>query len=147
MGEDVLDVVRAIFDAINERQLDGGGARVAPDAELVDVATRLTFSGPDGWKRNRLRWLGAFPDLAVEVRNIVASGEWAAVEYRLAGTHAGPLELPAGPVPATERSVLLEACDVVRVGDGKLVTARTYYDLASLLAQLGLGSTAAAAPA
>ena len=147
MHEEVLEVVRAIFDAVNERELDRGAARIADDAELVDVATRLSFSGPEGWKRNVLRWLGAFPDVTVEATNIVASGEWAAVEYRAAGTHAAPLELPSGSLPATARSVVLELCDVVRIRDGKLATGRTYYDLASLLTQLGVAPTAVTAPA
>ena len=138
MGENIERVARSIFDSVNERDVERGASLMAEECEFVEVPTGEVFRGPAGWRQNFDRWLGAFPDGRVEVTTLIASGEWAAVEYTGRGTNTAPFQGPAGEIPATGRSVEMQFCDVLHVRDGKVVEGRTYYDLASLLAQLGL---------
>lgn len=60
------------------------------------------------------------------------------VEFMGRGTHTGPLHTPTGDVPATGRRVDLPFCDVHRIEDGKITNGRSYFDLATMMRQLGL---------
>jgi steroid delta-isomerase-like uncharacterized protein len=75
-----------------------------------------------------------FPDLRIEIRNVIAEGSLVAAEYDLLGTHTGTfLEHPP-----TGRAFRIPALSVYE-HDGHLFTRETvYYDSASLFGQLGL---------
>lgn len=54
-------------------------------------------------------------------------------------THTGVFVTPLGDVAPTGKAVVPDACDVVRVGDdGRITSWHSYFDQASLMAQLGL---------
>jgi steroid delta-isomerase-like uncharacterized protein len=75
-----------------------------------------------------------FPDLHIELRNVIAQGSLVAAEYDLLGTHTGTfLEHPP-----SGRSFRIPAVSVYG-HDGALFTRETvYYDSAQLFGQLGL---------
>jgi predicted ester cyclase len=53
-------------------------------------------------------------------------------------THTGTFATPAGEIPPTGNRVELDACDVVRIGsDGRITSWHSYFDQASMMAQLG----------
>ncbi|MGY1782203.1 ester cyclase [Geodermatophilus sp. SYSU D01036] len=87
----------------------------------------------------------AFPDLTWEPKTQFESGDTAIDEGWLVGTHTGVLALPEGDVPPTGRSMRLRECDLLTVRDGAAISHRMYYDQVEVIAQLGLGQTAAAA--
>ncbi len=72
---------------------------------------------------------------------VVAELEWD-------GTHNGTLEGPMGPIPASGRHGKVAAVQVVRFDNGKIREVRHYFDLLTILAQIGASPrpTAAAAP-
>lgn len=61
-------------------------------------------------------------------------------EFRGRGTHTGPLVGPMGEIPPTRRQVDIPFCDVVQIKDGKIVSIHLYYDVATMMGQLGLVS-------
>lgn len=134
---DAAATLRALFDAINERDLDRLASLHSEEYELVDEATEEVFRGPEGARRNNEGWLDAFPDMRWEITNVVAAGERAAVEATGRGTHSGPLRTQTGDLRPTHRPVEIRICTVGRVRAGKLVEGRDYYDLSVLLQQLG----------
>jgi steroid delta-isomerase-like uncharacterized protein len=75
-----------------------------------------------------------FPDLRIEIRNVIAQGPIVAAEYDLLGTHTGTfLEHPP-----TGRAFRIPAVSIYE-HDGRLFNRETvYYDSASLFGQLGL---------
>jgi steroid delta-isomerase-like uncharacterized protein len=75
-----------------------------------------------------------FPDLRIEITNVVAQGRLVVAEYDLLGTHTGVfLEHPP-----TGRAFCIPAVSVYE-HNGQLFTRETvYYDSASLFGQLGL---------
>ena len=80
-----------------------------------------------------------FPNLTVELLTQVAEGNRSAVEWRLRGTNAGPLELLQ--LPATGKAVDITGLTLIEVSsEGKITSERVYYDLRSFLEQLGLAS-------
>jgi ketosteroid isomerase-like protein len=45
---------------------------------------------------------------------------------------------PGGEVPPTGRSLETRFCEVLDIRDGKITDARSYFDLAGIMIQLGL---------
>lgn len=135
---DNAQMVRGTFAAFNERDFERGGLPFAQHAEIVNTATGERFFGPDGFRQYARGWLTAFPDSKVDVMQLSADEETASVEYVVRGTHTGPLVGPAGVIPPTGLQVELHFCSMFRVREGKIVGARTYFDSASMLRQLGL---------
>jgi predicted ester cyclase len=77
--------------------------------------------------------LTAFPDLRVEVEQILASGDHVVSRVRLTGTQKGNY---AGVAP-TNKSVSWQGCTVTEIRNGKAIRSRIYADNASLLQQIG----------
>jgi hypothetical protein len=47
------------------------------------------------------------------------------------------MQTPAGSIPATGRHVDLPACQVLQIVDGKVARFQQYFDLATLMNQIG----------
>jgi predicted ester cyclase len=83
--------------------------------------------------------LGAFPDVHVTINRIIEHGEAVAVQYTSEGTHGGPLPLPSGELPATNRRISVDALSIGTVdATGRIKAQREYFDQVEILAQLGL---------
>ncbi len=138
-----------LVDAFNARDFDAIGKLVAPSYELFDVPSGTKLIGPEGQRQYWQGWLTAFPDGRIEdVRHSASADGTVVTEFVGKGTHQGPLAGPGGQqIPATGRRVQVPFCQVARVIGGQIASARVYYDLATMLAQLGLGPAASAAPA
>lgn len=131
-------VTEQLVEAYNSNDADGVAELAADDFELLDVATGETFRGKDGARRNAEGWFTPFPDVKVEILNLVKAGEWEIAEAVGRGKHTGPLVTPEGEIPATGRMLDLRFVSIARVRDGKIVEARDYYDAATFMQQLGL---------
>jgi steroid delta-isomerase-like uncharacterized protein len=147
MAEDSASVIRKLFDGFNSKDYDAIEALVTDDFELIDVGSGQKYSGREGARRNAEGWLTAFPDVDVELLNVVASGDWAVAEAVGRGTHSGPMQTPMGEVPPTGTKMELHFCSVVKVRDGKIVEERDYYDAMTIANQLGLMPEQAASTA
>jgi steroid delta-isomerase-like uncharacterized protein len=137
---DNADLARRLHEAWNERNFDEIAEATAPDAILTIVGSGDTFEGPEGSRAYNQMWAEGFPDGAVTVDRVIASGDHAVVEFTGRGTHTGNLVTSMGEIPATGRSLTLQLCDVMEFKDGKVQSQRTYFDTGSMMAQLGLGA-------
>jgi len=70
------------------------------------------------------------------VLQCIESGDRAALELRISGTHSGPLSTPVGDVPASGVAAVWQSADLITVEDGLITTWRIYYDQVGVLAQL-----------
>ena len=136
-GKDVTAIARTLIDAYNTRDFDRLDAILAPDAEVRNVATGEVYRGADAMKRYQRNWATAFPESKVEIATLVGCGETVTMEYVGRGRQTGPLDTPQGRIEPTGRSVELPLCDVLTVRNGRITGGRTYYDVATLLRQLG----------
>ena len=136
--EENAAVVQRLFERFNEGDLDGAMALAAEDCELVDLPSGQRLQGPEGLRR----WLAVFctagPDAHTELTNSLVAGDWVATEHVGRFTHTGPLPSPSGVIAPTGRTVELAFAEIYRLRSGRLVLLRAYYDLATLLRQLGL---------
>ncbi len=67
-----------------------------------------------------------------------AGEDFAVVEYVGRGTHEGTFRGPAGEIPPTGRHVELLFREIHCFRDGKIFSTRSYFDVAGMMAQLGL---------
>jgi steroid delta-isomerase-like uncharacterized protein len=127
------------FAAWNGRDLDAAAPLLADaftwtDPQLPEALTSL--EGAHGFFQGG--WAG-FPDIRFEAIGeplIDAEGSRVAQEWRMTGTHEG--EFPPG-VPPTGKAFSVDGTDVFTVdADGRATAIHAYYDVAGLLAQLGL---------
>jgi len=87
-------------------------------------------------RREALAWR-AFPDANGEVTNTFESGDVAVLEITWSGTQSGPLEMPDGELPASNKRAEVRACQVFRVEGDRIAESRHYFDMTTLLQQVG----------
>src|SRR2546428_7913391 len=82
----------------------------------------------------------AFPDFHVVRERAFGEGDWVVEQGHALGTHRGPLETPAGPtIPATNKPIRLRYAFIAKVEGGKFAETNLYFDVAGMMAQLGIG--------
>ncbi len=136
-------LVQSLLDLYNNHQsdpawLDKSVAAFAADSELIDVPTGRTLPGPEGYKQLVLFFAEAFPGSSVELTNAFATEDQAVIEFTGRGTNTGPLHMPTADIPPTGRYSELRFCGVNRIKSGKIVSSHNYYDVMTMLQQLGL---------
>ena len=84
-------------------------------------------------------WATAFPESRATFHNAYVIGNTVVLELTWNGTHTGPMMTPNGEVPATGKNISMRACQVVEIKDGKASSMVQYFDINTMLAQLGVG--------
>lgn len=104
----------------------------------------------DAPRRMRLfigAYRAAFPDLHVQVDELIATDETVTVSWTMQGTHTGPFSHPEARtfgLPPTGRVARWGGITLYHLVDGRITSSRGYADAVGLLRQLGL--TLAVAP-
>ncbi|HKY71898.1 MAG TPA: ester cyclase, partial [Nitrospira sp.] len=110
---------------------------LAADTVYDEVATQRNIQGVEevisAWKG----WAKAFPDGKGSLDKETVSGNTVVLELTWRATQAGPLQLPGKDLAATGKKVELRACQIIEVSGDKVKSLRHYFDLSSLLRQLG----------
>jgi predicted ester cyclase len=131
---DAAAIGTAYFAAVAARDADAMAALWEPGG-IGEIHGLVTLRAPDDVRR----WFGetfaAMPDLRMEVLEVIATGEKAAVHWHLTGTFTGPGKfqgmLPTGAV------VDLTGCDVLTVVAGTIRRNDAYMNGAQMAQQLG----------
>ncbi len=133
-----IQITRKLFDALNSHDLRAADEYYADN--LQSVGTGITT--PLNREKNRQftqGYIDAFPDLHFTVKQIVAQGNWVAATYEGKGKHEGPLVTPTGDrIPPTHRTVTIPAVVVLEFRNDRVVRQEDYWDMVSMLMQLGL---------
>jgi steroid delta-isomerase-like uncharacterized protein len=136
----LIDIAKTSILAYNEKNWNNVRTALTSDVLYDEVATQRKIQGLDQVIECWQGWARAFPDSKATFHNAMASGNMVCLELSWRGTHTGPLALPsAGAVPPTNRSIDIRACEVFEMLDNKAQIVRHYFDLASMMQQLGLG--------
>ena len=91
-------------------------------------------AGREGFKQLNVMFKSAFPDVWVDVDNIVAEDDKVACRWTSTGTHTGELF----GIPATNRKVSVTATVWYRVENGRLAEGWINRDDVGLMRQLGV---------
>ncbi len=137
--QDNAYIAQNIHPLWTERQFDRIlSEMIDEDVEWTTVPFGETFRGREGFRQFMQGWADAFPDGRAEDTHVYVGEDFAVTEFVGRGTHEGPLRGPEGEIPPTGRRVEFELCEVYQIRDGKIVSARTYFDAAGLMSQLGV---------
>jgi predicted ester cyclase len=96
------------------------------------------FRGPGGLRQEYEKWANGLPDGEVDIKNAVGGDEWVAFECVIKGTNTGPFVTPVGEIAPTGRTVKVPFSTFLQIRGGKVAKVRHYYDIASLMSQLGI---------
>jgi steroid delta-isomerase-like uncharacterized protein len=96
-----------------------------------------TPPGPEWVMRHVTSFHGAFPDIRVEVQDVIAERDLVTVRATWSGTHKGEYM----GFPATNRQFRLKGIVIWRVHEGQIVERWACLDRLGLLQQLGLTIT------
>jgi predicted ester cyclase len=132
---DAAAVARSYFAAVAARDVEAMAACWEPGGvdELHGVATLIA---PDGVRDWFAELFAAMPDFRMEVIEVIASGEKAAVHWHITGTFTGPGRFE-GLLP-TGASLDLQGCDLLTVRDGRVHRNDAYSNGAQMARQLGV---------
>ncbi|WP_370155444.1 ester cyclase [Ferrovibrio sp.] len=122
--------------AENAHDMEGTLATVHPDCMFRDFATGQVFHGLAGAERHYRQWWEAFGNVVERMPDGAAwwiDDETYVAQPQYVGRHVGPF---LGIAP-TGQSFVLPFAVFVRFRGGLLAEERFYYDLATLLRQLG----------
>jgi steroid delta-isomerase-like uncharacterized protein len=132
------ELVRTTLDLLNADDLDACVARMAPEFVMHLAESPEPLPGPEAWRQGAMMMRRAFPDLHIDLDDIVAGEDRVAVRLTLQGTHAGEF---LGFAP-TGRRVKYVSHEFYRVVDGVFAEEWICSDTATLFRQLGEGSPA-----
>lgn len=135
--QSTIDAAKATILAYGEKDWDAIRTTIAPDIVYDEVATGRRVEGGEAVVATWQGWATAFPDSQATFNDVCASGNTVVMEVTWRGTHTGPLELPSGPL-ATNRTIEIRACHVSEMAEGKTQRVRHYFDMSTLLRQLGV---------
>ena len=126
----------AMIEAVNAGDSDRF-VELSEGATFVEPATGRTAQGDD-LKATFLSWRTAFPDLRGEVVSVVEDGNTVAGEVTFKGTHAGTLTTAdGGEIPASGKTVEQTEVLVGHYENGTLARITRYFDVLSMLRQMG----------
>jgi steroid delta-isomerase-like uncharacterized protein len=104
------------------------------DAIYEDVTMGVVNRGPAELRAFGEGFFAGFPDLTFELQSHFADGTRGSGEWVLRGTHTG--DLPG--MPATGKRVEVRGASVFEFAGDKIRRCSDYWDMATLLKQLGL---------
>ena len=128
------DVILEHIDAFNGRDSDADPW--APDAEFI--APGVQVSGRDNVLGFIAVFQEAFPDLRLEVQQLLTDGASAAAEGKMKGTHDGVFHAPNGDVAPTGRALDLRWAAVYATDGDTIKSEHLFFDQMDFLGQLGL---------
>jgi steroid delta-isomerase-like uncharacterized protein len=137
----IADIAKAPIVAFNAKNWAATEKAIASDATYEEVATGRRATGAaevlEVWKS----WATAFPDVKGSFDSVHVDGETVVLEITWRGTHTAPLRTDKGEIPATGRRTETHACQIVEVANGTVQHVRQYFDMATMMEQLGLTAT------
>jgi predicted ester cyclase len=132
------ELVRRLYEeGFNKGDLGLVDELVAPDVVTHNPIILDAPSGPDSIRGGIEMLRGSFPDLHVEVLDLIAEGDRVAAFLRISGTNTGDYRRGG----ATGRSASMRAFFIWRVADGRLAESWGVADRLGLLQELGIAPT------
>lgn len=143
--QELIAAAKAPIDAFGAKDWVAARKSLTPECVFEELSTGRTTTGVDdvieAWKV----WGEAFPDAHATIEEPLVDGNTVVLRLTWHGTNTGSLTLPSGEFAPTGKSVTFKACQITRVENGKAAATTHYWDLNSMLSQLGIATTSPAA--
>lgn len=137
VAKSIVDIAKAQVIAYNDRNWDAVRASLAPRVVYDEVGTQRKIEGVDEVISAWRGWGTALPDSRATFDAAHVVGDIAILELTWRGTQSGPLQTPAGEIAATGKKIEVRACQIVEVAGDKVKSIRHYFDMATMLQQIG----------
>lgn len=133
MSEEARGTVHRLIEALNRHDFDALDDLLTEDflwhggsfGEIEGVPAFKELAGP---------FFTAFPDLRIDLENVIADGDLVATRFTTTGTH----EAEFSGVPASGKRMTWIEHPIYRVADGKVAEAWWVADMFGLMQQLGV---------
>lgn len=142
----MLDILKRNLDDFAAGNWDGCRAGLDDNAIYDEPGTHVRVEGADRFIEVLKRWKRAFPDVKSTILSSLESGDRAMLEVEWQGTQSGPLEGPFGTIEATNKPGRVRAVIVATFKNDKIVEEHHYFDLLTILSQMGVTAGAGAMP-
>jgi steroid delta-isomerase-like uncharacterized protein len=136
----IADAAKAPFLAFNAKDWTKTKASITADFVYDEVATGRKATGADATIELWKGWAQAFPDANGTIHSAhIADDGTVTLEVTWEGTHKGPLQTPNGTIAPTGKTIEVRASAIVALAGDKAKSQRHYFDMATLLRQIGIG--------
>jgi len=133
-----ITAASAFFNAWNAGDLGKATQYEGPDFMVEPPGA----PGPLNSEQNRQyneNFLRAFPGSKFEILLTVVQGDYVVINWKATGKNAGPLQSPSGAtIPPSGRDAVLVGSSTFLIKNGKIAHGWHFWDMASLLGQMGL---------
>ena len=106
------------------------------DCVWEDLAIGKVMSGKEEIRGFLNEWFEAFPNNTLETISTITSGQFRCAEWINRGTHNGDFLN----IPATGKTISIRGVSIIELRAGKIIRVSDYYDMASILRQMGISS-------
>lgn len=132
-----VDHYLAYVAAFNERDEKALAAAFADDAELTLADSSEPMKGAEAIVASNVAFWTAMPDTRLEPQVVIHDGNKVAALLLGHGTHTGPMQTPAGELPATGAETGSFGIDLVELdATGKITRGVQFWDAQLLFAQI-----------
>jgi steroid delta-isomerase-like uncharacterized protein len=100
----------------------------------IQLPWEKTIEGRDAMRNTYVNVFQAFPDIRIEIENIIENEQWVTVEWVFSGTMKGSF---AGYTP-NNNSFKMRGCEIFKIESGKILVQHGYWDKATMFSQLKL---------
>ena len=107
------------------------------DVFYENVARGSVYRGKEEFAAGLNASFTEIPDLKHELKSVFGVGDCAAMEYVILGTHANTIRSVPG-IPATGKTLSVRGVSIFQLRGGKISRQSEYYNLATVLQQIGL---------
>ena len=136
-GPNPIKAAREQVEAYNVGDWRRLKAAFAPGAIYNEIGTQRRMRGASRIVQAYQEWKLAIPDSRGTIISSLARGNVVVQEIVWKGTHTGTLEGPAGPIRPSGKPISVPSVQIVTVQNGKIKTIRHYFNLLTLLQEIG----------
>ena len=138
MATSAEDVARESIECYNAGDFARLRSLLADNFYEEELATQRRLEGADARIEAAQSWKHAFPDEQGTITGAYTSGNTVAIELTWEGTQSGPMAMPDGQeLPPSNKRMTVKSVEVIEIEDGKIKALRHYFDLMTLLEQIG----------
>ena len=130
---DVKEKYEEFYQAWNSHDVDTIVSYFTDDCVYEDAAFGVINHGQTELKAFLHEFFNATPDIRLDVKAAFISGDWGGTEWTMSGTNTGDFQ----GIPATGKSILFRGASITEIQNGKFKRHTDYYDLTSILQQVG----------
>ncbi len=126
--------------AFNSHDMEKFLSFYASDCTVDDIGLGQVFHGQQEFRKSYENFFKGFPDIKMEFKMEIRSGDWSAGEWVMTGTHKGTIP-SMGNMPelkATNKKISIRGATISQWRDNKIIRESDYWNGATFMMQLGL---------